>query len=116
MSKWTPTPWEVETPEHIDEMQWLADGARTDWVGLWKNGLTLGSCYMGTEDENRINANRIVACVNAFHSEDGRSIDTENIEVGLVWELMSAIQAALTGRPEERRYAAAVLAKLEPEK
>lgn len=57
---------------------------------------------------------RAEACVNAFHSPT-RSIATENIPEGLVWELVSAVRAALTGRAEERRYAVAVLDSLKIE-
>jgi len=37
-------------------------------------------------------AKRTVACVNAFHSPDGRKIATEDIGEGLVWKLIDALE------------------------
>lgn len=73
MSKHTPTPW-------ADDDIYVT-GA-DDFVILEFDSLQ--------HPEDPINKARLLACVNAFHSEDGRELPTERIEPGLVWALWDA--------------------------
>ncbi len=62
-----------------------------------------------------------LACVNAFHSPDGREIPTEAITEGLFWEVVEALKdarAMMDDRVEdwEVREIRNLLAKLEPQK
>ena len=95
MSKHRPTPWTYETTE--DRNAFAAEiGADevSDWRDFRQNGECIGSSYMKDEAENEANSARLVACVNAFHSGDGREIPTENIEPGMVWEMRDRIYLA----------------------
>ena len=84
----TPTPWYWWLPRDCD------GGCRTIRT---EKGRTHGG-YRGTEiastfglsddDEDKANADLMIACVNAFHDDQGRTL--EDIPQGLVWRLMDA--------------------------
>lgn len=109
MSKHTPTPWLSD----LDNWLSVIDGAASnpiDRIICQVNGKIRPEA-----DQNRA---RIVACVNAFHSEDGREISTEKIEPGLFWEMRDLISDLMEHEDPgwgEKDYdrAAALLAKLE---
>lgn len=105
MSKHTPEPWEP--------CGWSIDGS---------DGTCICEGFQDDEYEwDAPNRARIVACVNAFHSEQGREIPTEQIEPGLVWALKDTLESLLLGvplinsmEPKKVAEARALLAKLEP--
>ena len=73
-----------------------------------------------SNEESWENLKRATACVNAFHSSEGREIATEQITEGLVWEMVDGLKQAeewLEGWASAEPYISeirALLAKLEP--
>lgn len=76
------TPWQDE-PEN-----WLSI---YDVTGEWSSGL-VGQVNGKRRPEADANRERIIACVNAFHSPD-RHIPTEQVIEGLFWQIHDAIAA-----------------------
>lgn len=100
MGKHTPEPW--------IESGWSIDGAD-------------GTCICeGFQDEeyDAPNRARIVACVNAFHSPDGRELQTEKIEPGLFWMMHSFLNCLANIGPDTSIAVRArtLLSKLETER
>jgi len=88
MSKHTPTPWQpqLHPPPQKPRIHGHHDTTLICEIGNAEDAFLV--C-----DEWDANAARIVACVNAFHSPDGREIATEKISEGLVWEMVGALEA-----------------------
>ena len=86
MSKHTPTPWEANLREGVWSI--LARDRRDTVCFFCAYGR--GQGHPDLIAEATANADRIVACTNAFHSSDGREIATEKIEEGLFWKTYHA--------------------------
>jgi len=113
MIEHTPTPWEGE-PEN-----WMSVN---DATGEWHHSLI---CQVNGKKRPEANANRerIIACVNAFHSPDGRTIATEDIAPGVVFRLHDTLNAFMQRasvlnvlEDDEREQARALLSSLKIER
>jgi hypothetical protein len=115
MSKHTPTPWKRDKYGHVV-------GADGNYVVVARIAISAGP----RDPIAEVTGDRAFACVNAFHSPDGREIATEKISEGLVWEMVDALQNladhhnalatyyhAGSGQDKAQRQARALLAKLE---
>jgi len=94
MSKHTPTPWNASCFVNRQSELWDACPAnklRDTW-DVRTRDTDMAVTGWGCVEQSKETAARIVACVNAFHSPEGREIATENITEGLVWEMMEALQ------------------------
>ncbi len=90
MTKHTPTPWFEE-----EEIGGAGIFYRHHKAAPGDSGL--GLVISGFDDgypQDPPNRARIVACVNAFHSSDGREIKTEKIEEGVFWTMLDELREA----------------------
>ena len=91
----TPTPWLIGPyPAHVSAQRHKTGVSSLDGVVAGCAGYMDGQ--EKTRIENEHNAERIVAAVNFFHSDDGRAIDTDKIEPGGFWEAIQVIDQLRT--------------------
>ncbi len=103
MADHTPTPWHTSATKHYVRKH---DG---DWPAWNICEMNVNSnAFMG-------DAKRVVACVNAFHSNDGRELPTEAITPGLFWEMRDLL-ALVPPEYFPADEARALLSKLEPQR